>query len=147
MTIKIIISDTLSSRFKEQKQKQPRGSFVSRKAVCGEEGSVLPVQQLRLGWTLEMFWRRTDAQFLPQGCQGLLPTLLIVDVEGTRGPAPVLNRPRDQLREQYSEAPGGGSREKKSHKVPKLTVLSQPSLSPTQISVRRAPTPQSTHLE
>lgn len=81
--------------------------------MCGEKGLILPVWQLKLGQALDMFWGRTDAQLLPQGCQGLLPTLLIVDVEDTWGPAPVLNRPRDQLREQHLEAPGGQQREEK----------------------------------
>lgn len=76
------------------------------------ERFVLPVRQLRLGRALD-FGGRANAQLLPQGCQGLLPTPLIVDVEDTWGPAPVLNCPRDQLREQHLEAPGGQRREEK----------------------------------
>lgn len=101
MTIKITINNTLYSRFKE------KGSFVPRKAVCGEAGLALPVQQCRLGLALDMFRGRTDAQFFPKGCQGLLPPPLVVEVEDTWGPAPVLDCPRDQLREQHLQVPVG----------------------------------------
>lgn len=53
-----------------------------------------------------------DAQLLPQSPQGLLPAPLVVQIEDTRGPAPVLNCPWDQLRDQHLQLPVGRQREK-----------------------------------
>lgn len=61
-------------------------------------------QQLTLGQALDSQGRCCDAQFLSQGPQGLFPALLVVQVEDTWGPAPILNCPGDQLRDQHLQA-------------------------------------------
>lgn len=66
-----------------------------------------------LGQALDVQGGLRDAQLLPQSRQGLLPAPLIVQVEDTRGPAPILNCPRDQLRDQHLQVPVGQQREKK----------------------------------
>lgn len=71
----------------------------------GEAGDTVLAQQLQLGQALDVQGRRRDAQLLPQGPQGLLPAPLVVQVEDTRGPAPILNGPWDQLRDQHLQAP------------------------------------------
>lgn len=54
-----------------------------------------------------------DAQLLPQRLQGLRPALLVVYVEDAGGPAPILNCPWDQLRDQDLQVSVGQQGRKK----------------------------------
>lgn len=58
-------------------------------------------------------WGVCDAQLLPQRLQGLRPALLVVYVEDAGGPAPILNCPWDQLRDQDLQVSVGQQGRKK----------------------------------